>query len=92
MLEQTILVLLLSLHTSDLSSLALPVFSRSHSQPDVDLSRPPEIRLHHQANLSVATGADIGKLWDTNVSIFYSQFVDNTKQISQVLNPNKNNL
>ena len=62
MLEQTILVLLLSLHTSDLSSLALPVFSRSHSQPDVDLSRPPEIRLHHQANLSVATGADIGKL------------------------------
>ena len=68
MLEQTTLVLLLSLSTSELSSRALPVFSRSHSQPDVDLARPPELRLHHQANLSVATG-DIGEFW--NISIFY---------------------
>ena len=33
-----------------------PVFSRSHAQPDVDLARPPELKLHHQANISVPTG------------------------------------
>ena len=57
--RQAGLVLLLSLACDPgpgLTSLALPVFSRSHAQPDVDLSRPPEIKLHHQANLSVATG------------------------------------
>ena len=61
MLEQAAILLILSL-SSDLSghapSHALPLFSRSHSQPDVDLSRPPEIKLHHQANLSVPTGTD----------------------------------
>ena len=57
MLEQAALALLLSLACDPPGSgLATPVFSRSHAQPDVDLSRPPEIKLHHQANLSVATG------------------------------------
>ena len=52
MLEHASLLILLSLssHHSD------PVFSRSHAQPDVDLSRPPELHLHHQSNLSVPTG------------------------------------
>ena len=50
--EALFLILSLVLSSSD------PLFSRSHSQPDVDLSRPPEIKLHHQANLSVPTGTD----------------------------------
>ena len=33
-----------------------PVFSRSHAQPDVDLARPPQLKLHHQANISVPSG------------------------------------
>ena len=35
------------------------IFSRSHSQPEVDLSRPPEIQPHNQVNMSVPTGATV---------------------------------
>ena len=36
-----------------------PLFSRSHSQPEVDLSRPPELQPHSQVNMSVPTGATV---------------------------------
>ena len=36
-----------------------PLFSRSHSQPEVDLSRPPELQPHNQVNMSVPTGATV---------------------------------
>jgi len=42
-----------------ISSSSNPLFSRSHSQPDVDLSRPPELLPHHQVNISVPTGAAV---------------------------------
>ena len=42
-----------------LSSSSEPLFSRSHSQPEVDLSRPPELMPHKQVNISVPTGAAI---------------------------------
>ena len=54
MLNADYIILVILATLSSLSS--DPVFSRSHSQPDVDLSRPPELHLHHQSNLSVPTG------------------------------------
>ena len=36
-----------------------PIFSRSHSQPEVDLSRPPELQPHKRVNVSVPTGAAV---------------------------------
>jgi len=42
-----------------LPSSSHPIFSRSHSQPEVDLSRPPELQPHNQMNISVPTGAAI---------------------------------
>ena len=47
----SVFVILTSLLTS-----SQPLFSRSHAQPDVDLSRPPELHLHHQSNLSIPLG------------------------------------
>ena len=44
-----------------------PVFSRSHAQPDVDLARPPQLKLHHQANISVPSGDQSYKTTD-NIS------------------------
>jgi len=40
-----------------LPPLSLSIFSRSHSQPEVDLSRPPVLVAHHQLNISVPVGA-----------------------------------
>ena len=42
-----------------LPSYSQPKFSRSHSQPDVDLSRPPELQPHKRVNISVPTGAAV---------------------------------
>merc|ERR1719474_1290789 len=36
-----------------------PMFSRSHSQPEVDLSRPPELIAPARVNISAPTGATI---------------------------------
>jgi len=45
------------LSTIFLLSPAFSIFSRSHSQPEVDLSRPPVLGTHHQLNISVPVGA-----------------------------------
>ena len=42
-----------------LPSSSEPIFSRSHSQPDVDLSRPPELDPHPRVNVSVPVGASV---------------------------------
>ena len=52
-------MLLLVLHILFLPSYSQPIFSRSHSQPEVDLSRPPELQPHNQVNMSVPTGATV---------------------------------
>ena len=57
MLDQALfLIMTVVLSSSD------PIFSRSHSQPDVDLSRPPELQLHHQSNLSIPLGNPVVRI------------------------------